>query len=305
MDQNEIIRESFQRNLFQDMNINMYDKEKERTIEMENTYLNSKGEAIKKEKLAVEYIETIIQEVNEYILLKEYCIKDAAFYNGSKNDEVTKLNFAINLKVPYFIYNFKNYIDNMKMQEKKRSFNENVSILQAKHMEFFNILDKLPKFPTYALLMMLLNDIISFDLISSQIVSSAYLNYEVNKEYQLINLDKLENNMGYLNSHGNTIFKNGEFIITFLGITFYENKTCLIIRYQCLDSKLNSHENFGNTDMDRVGTSHYDGYLFLDSKNGQVVMGNMRENIISIQSTTFNNNVTKSKSNCIRSIKLT
>lgn len=126
-------------------------------IEMNNEYLNEKGDIVKRQKLVSDYTRKITDLPHDFYALTEITI-DRVEFSSDKIQKPIRWTFAEGLKLPFYLY-ICNYLDDYKMIAEECDN----GLIKQRNQEFADIFSAFPKLPSVDVFIMLAYDIIGFE----------------------------------------------------------------------------------------------------------------------------------------------
>ncbi|MBS5824385.1 MAG: hypothetical protein KID00_11110 [Clostridium argentinense] len=237
-------------------------------INMKNSYLNKSGKIIKWQKLSTEYERVISEEIYNFCALTNINIKKSLF----ESNKVKKMNwhFGEGHTIPYFLYSA-----NTPSKKKAISNKEVWMKIKDQVEKFTKSFCGFPKLPSLYLYIMQLYDMIAFENFASYFTSVNLSNDNIGKYIEVKTLTSAVANMELGLYSSNSLFRNGEFKVEFLGYTVYKDKSCAILNYICDKSSVKIEDT--NNGQLREGNSYYSGTVLLDTNSFVPLKGSMIE----------------------------
>lgn len=243
-------------------------------IHMKNLYLDKEGNIKKWQSLQTDYIRIIKDELSSFCVLTELRVNEAEYESSEKNK--MKWNFVKGHKAPYFLCSA-----NTQEQENFVSNEIIYSKIQKQLDKFYKSFQMFPKLPSVYLYVMQLYDIVAFENFSIHFSSMNTDYNSIGKTFEIESLSEVKAQIGLGLYEDNSVFCNGKFYATYLGVTVYKGRQCAIYNYDCGKSGVEVEDEKMNET--RKGSSYYSGTVLLDLKTYIPVYGTMIENYIATQ----------------------
>lgn len=140
----------------------------------------------------------------------------------------------------------------------------------------------LPKAPAVNLLRLMSWDVVTFEMLTSQI--GTLTDFARHGESRII--ERLSNawtRLDFAEYASTSSFKNGVLSATLLGYGVWHDQPCALYAFSCDCSRLDVHADPNVADLAQRGSSFYAGKLAINVENGDIVAGDMLETIIATQ----------------------
>lgn len=253
-------------------------------IKMQNLYLDKEGGIQKWQKLQTDYTRTITDEMSSFCVLTELRVNEAEFESSEKSK--MEWNFVKDHKAPYFLCSA--------VTEEQENFIANEIIyskVQKQLEKFYASFHMFPKLPSVYLYVMQLYDIVAFENFAIHFSSLKTDYKDIGKTFEVETLSEVDAQIGLGLYEKNSVFSNGKFEATYLGVTLCKGRQCAIYNYNCGKSSVKV-EDCKMKEV-RVGNSYYSGTILLDLETYIPVYGTMIENYIATQKNNSQNAVVR------------
>lgn len=248
-------------------------------ISMKNYNLNMKSGESEISILKSSYTREIYQILTDNLGLAKYTLNDTE-YKGKGKTDFNKWTFASGAE----FYNTMYYIpdDNYRRELYQEAHNEKVYPTLEESFR------KYPNLPSVYLLIMLAFDIITLDSYLS-LINSNFCTDTITTQYIKINeISKKNIEIGAGKYSSNSYFYNDDFYVRLIGHGIYMSKPCLIYDYYSEPSEVFMKELQSN--QTKKNKSLFSGRIYIDKSDGDMLCGEMNENVIPIgNSTSFVN----------------
>lgn len=239
------------------------------SITMENYFINLKNYSEKKTILKSEYERSVYEKPAETVGFCKYRFKDVKYWDSVRKNEIT-WNFAKEVEFFHTLYCITDeeirhaYFDEGKSEKAYPNLSESFK--------------KLPKLPSVHLLMMQALDILALESFLSTIHSSNQLS-KVCEEYTKIKeLSCQKVDLGMNSTSDPSYYYNDDFFLRLIGKGVYNNIPCKIYEYYSEPSQVEVvNDKLNKT---KSSKSLYFGKVFIDEDIGDMVCGEMIENVI-------------------------
>lgn len=241
------------------------------TISMQNYSLNTETGAETISELKSDFFREIYNVPKENVGYTKYTLTDT-FYKANANAEFKKWTFAAGAE-------FYNCLYSLPDKEIKAAYYKEAE-LEPPFPSLTESFSKYPKLPSVYLLVMQAVDIITFDAFMCM-MNSSYLIGSFSTEFMEIHeLTKRNIEIGAGVYSDNSYFENEELFVRFIGKGIYHGEECWIVEYDSAPAEIYVQHKIMN--RNKKSKSLYSGKFYLSVKTGEILYGDMDENVISI-----------------------
>lgn len=247
-------------------------KEKSFDITMENYHVDMKTGRVATSVLKSIYTRKIYELLHEEVGLARYTMKETE-YKGMGQNEFKKWTFAAGAVFYNTLYELRgiSYEEALKQYE---SSNKKL------YPDFDECFSRYPKLPSVYLLIMQALDIISLDSYLSLINTRLYTD-EIHTEYKKIEeLSGKRTGIGASLYADTSYYYNDDFYVRLIGYGCFAGKRCYVFDYDSKPSEVYMKEL--TSEHAKKNKSIYHGRVYIDKKDGELLGGEMNENVIPI-----------------------
>lgn len=240
-------------------------------ISMKNYYVNMKTGGVSTEIIRSAYEREIYELLDETVGLVKYKVKSTEYLRRGQKD-FAKWNFAKDAGFYNLLYSISGFEDKSVLYDMagKRKLFPTVE-------ESFS---RYPKLPSVYLLIMQALDIITLDSYTS-LINTNWPTNEISVKYKRIEeLSNISTGIGAGQYSDTSYYRNAEFFVRLIGAGKCSEKTCWIFDYFAEPSEVYMKEM--NSDNSKKNKSIYSGRVYIDKKNGEILRGELNENVIPI-----------------------
>lgn len=251
------------------------------TVSMTNYSINLKTGKTSVSILESDYVREIYDIPVDNVGFAKYTLKETR-YKGKNKDNFGTWSFAADAEFYHALYAISDVEYRKSLYEEGESSNPFPTIEES--------FSKMPMLPSVYLLIMQAIDIISIDAYLS-FINSTLTTTEVSKDYTKIDeLSKRNIGIGAAKYSSNSYFYNDDYFVRLIGEGVYLNKSCWIFDYYSEPSDVYMVEEI--TKKSKTNKSLYSGRIYIDKENGDLICGEMNENVVPVDGT---NNFVKRK----------
>lgn len=244
-------------------------------ISMRNYSLNMRTGESEISTLKSNYTREIYKLLTDNLGLAKYTMNQTE-YKGKGKTDFNKWTFASGAEFYNTIY----YIpdDNYRHSLYQKASGEKIYPTLEESFR------KYPKLPSVYLLIMLAFDIITLDAYLSIINSNCCTNTITTKYIKINEISQKHIEIGAGKYSNNSYFYNDDFYIRLIGNGIYMDKPCWIYDYYSEPSEVFMKEIASN--QTKKNKSLYSGRIYIDKDDGDILCGEMNENVIPIGNTS-------------------
>jgi hypothetical protein len=238
-------------------------------ISMENHYLSPKGELAKKQELNAEYARVAVSALTRSSMSLEFTWDWVDFASGSWKGDAVRSDWTFAKGLKFFHYRT---LPEPALPE-RGAYGDNEGPAGIV-IDYSGLLAT----PSVNLLYMLSWDVTAFEEMLSRVLERLDRFAEAGAPVEIDSMSDTYAQLDFRDvSAKDSFFRNGTFMMTFLGMGAWKGSVGMLFEYKCVGELAVRSAKAEASAVSQVGSSYYFGKLLLDARTGDLLRGSMTE----------------------------